>query len=720
MRDIFFGGVLVLSWAVQAALAAAWALRSLPGQEIFAWFTFVVAVAAGTIGVRKKFPAAYIANEALISFLALSAGFQMLVYAQRPQLASAAFAGVMLYALVYKLAHRRIHAAAGALWGFVWDEANRPLLRRVFTWGFAAWIAAVLYVPDMKAVEARDFLGQQFHHLDSFIAGPAFAASHGGRLNVDHTSYYGLGMPVEAALICQLWGGVSYERFLIILMWAGISYYIVLFLLLCRWLQSPLLAAGCVVLAMRAQVFQTGVVPIVWTTPQGSPMRFWWDAGVFWMVFLHLKTLRLRYVCAAAALCGVAVWHVSSTGMSLAAAFAAYLAFCVWNPHYRGFLIKKPLDWLRLAAIGALTPLIALALLWWSVGPALFSKEFLENSGEFMKFFLSCEGTGPLSDHIKNKNFIFLAVGLLLPCVYVWTMTYIGSLCRRNLVSRMHLLSALWALYGLGLYEYFVVVSSNYYAAGLPFFVVLYFWLVRILERAAAPWRRALMAAALIVPLYCMMTSHMFAAYPNAFNASRSPMVDPKVAQLLDNRLYYFNQLFIQYPNAFKLPQNSLGETDEDLRVEKDFSSDEQLKSYYRQVSDFSRDAALISSLVPAGEKAAVVSSFEIPMLMQAQRRPFFYYLPLINSRPLRMRIFVTTHMFTKLRLHKTVEQLETDKTPFIFMERIFLNRTVPRAYYWDSIDMMEFLSYIFDKYQPYQTGEFLVAMKRKDTGDSP
>ena len=99
---------------------------------------------------------------------------------------------------------------------------------------------------------------------------------------------------------------------------------------------------------------------------------------------------------------------------------------------------------------------------------------------------------------------------------------------------------------------------------------------------------------------------------------------------------------------------------------------------------------------------------------MQADRKPFFYYFPMIDSRQMRMRDFPLTSLWTAGRLKVNLRQLEEQKPPYVFMERIFLNRPVPQAYLYDSPGLMDVLNYINDGYEPVAYGRYLVAMKRK------
>ena len=161
------------------------------------------------------------------------------------------------------------------------------------------------------------------------------------------------------------------------------------------------------------------------------------------------------------------------------------------------------------------------------------------------------------------------------------------------------------------------------------------------------------------------------------------------------------------------MPLNSLGEKDEDLRIEKDFSSDEELKAYYHKETDFSQDVRLIQSLAPPQQPVALLSNYETEMLMQADRKPFFYYFRIFGSRPLRMRNFGSLDIWTKKEMNRLIGQLESARPMYVFMERIFLANPTPAQYTAYDPALMGVLDYVKSHYQPYTYGKYLVAMKR-------
>ena len=146
-----------------------------------------------------------------------------------------------------------------------------------------------------------------------------------------------------------------------------------------------------------------------------------------------------------------------------------------------------------------------------------------------------------------------------------------------------------------------------------------------------------------------------------------------------------------------------MGQTDEDLKTEDDFKSDEELVDYYHKEFDFSQDAALIARLTPPDGKAAVMSSFDMKLLMQANRKPFFYCFPLLVERPMRMRNFPSTHLHTIARLERTLKQIEEEKPEYIFMERIFLINQVSQDFYYWSSDIIALINYVRVYYEPYR-----------------
>ena len=120
----------------------------------------------------------------------------------------------------------------------------------------------LLYVPDTKAVLARMFFGEQFHHFDGCYLAPAWAFAHGSVLNVDVMTEYGIGVPVFMAWVTKLMGGLSYTHAFWFLIRGNNYLFYVMFCFLAPLARVFGLALSGVLLAIKFQMFHFGVDPV--------------------------------------------------------------------------------------------------------------------------------------------------------------------------------------------------------------------------------------------------------------------------------------------------------------------------------------------------------------------------------------------------------------------------------------------------------------------------
>lgn len=661
---------------------------------------------------------AFAAVEAVILFLLLSAAFKMIIYDYHSDLARQAFYVLLGIAAANKIFWRQVREFGKEVYRFLTDEGNAAALTRIADVVFPLIIFAVIFVPFPNAVVARNFFGEQFHHNDSFIMGPGWAFLKGCILNYDIITQYGLGMPVFLSLPTKLMGGFSYEHVFLVLLWACIIYYLLAYWLLRKWVGHPVLALSAILLGIKWQMFHTGVYPIVYMYTSATVVRYYFDIFVLLLLFFHVLRYQKHLLLWAGALAGVGIFHISSDGLYMAIAFYAYLFVHLVIPRFRKKLFPSLKDWFVLPFYALVTPLTTFVLCYWFIGPKLFLPEFWHNMGEFIQYFLSGWGVTPMTESLGNRYFLANLMSYAMPLVYVLTLIVVGSLLYLKKIRDENLFVLILCIYGLGTFHYYVARSAvtSYYAVCIPYVFILCFWLsiwLRFLRQKTA---NAVVAGVLILCVYALFTNHTFIAYPNVFNFSRNPITDPLVDQpLVNNHRPYFNHLFVETDESQKLPVNSLGEKDERLVFDPEFNSDDALVNYYRKESDFREDADLIQRLTSSDAKVPLISSFEIKMLIQADRAPFFYYFPLIISRPMSMRLFPVTSLYTVNHLKKTIDQLESAKPEYIFMERIFLQRAVPQEYEYTNPGLMPLLNYVFEHYTPAEKGKFLVAMKKKD-----
>ena len=578
------------------------------------------------------------------------------------------------------------------------------------------FIFLVIFMPDVQAVVAMQYLGDYFHNWDADVLGATYAIVHGAIPGIDVVTFYGFGASVILAKIVNGLGGFDYARLLGIVMWAGIIYFVLWFLLLRRFLASPLLAFAAVVCAMRMQMFNLRVEPIVWATMMASVFRFCFDIGVFWMLWMHMQTRRTLFLVAAAFFVSLGVFHMLSTGTYMFLVFVLYAGVSACVPCLGG---SRNLPLWRNHALAIISVWLWAGLwFYWSVGTHLFEATFLKNLVEFNTYFIKGATAGSLTVLLSGDNGVWSLGGLIYAVFYMVTFFYVAGRVIAGEARGRDVFAGLLAFYGLENNSYYILMAAQWYTMGISGIFLFFYWIAKALEKAPGPWRKRIAWGLVVIALYCLVTDRLFTRYPNLLSVSRNPLVDSRTAfRVGPQQISYVNQLWAAFPETFKLPVNSLGEKDEQVKLEIDFRDHAALKAYYAQETAWPEDTALIRRLTPEGGKAAVLSSFEVLLLQKADRRPFFYYFPLINSRPLAVRNFMVTRLFSYTQLQKTLDQLEAEKPPYIFMERIFLTPQVPQAYFYEFGDLIALIRYCLSKYEPVEVGKYLVAMKRKSGG---
>ncbi len=574
-------------------------------------------------------------------------------------------------------------------------------------------IFLVIFMPDLQAVVAMVYMGDYFHNWDASLFGGVYAVYHGAIPFIDVNITYGLGASVMLAKVLHLLGGFDYSRILGISMWIEIIYFIAWFLLLKRFYASGLLAFAAVIMAIRMQMFNNMVEPCIWVEILHSAFRVCFDAGVFWMIWMHLQTRRAVYLTAGAVFASLGIFHMLQTGTYAFLVFALYVVLSAFVPCLGGK--KDFVLWRRHALV--LTGVFLLSGLWFfmSVGPHVFAASFYKNLTGYSSYFVKGAFEGPLSAPFSGVNLGSAIGGFFYPVFCLGVFLYAAGQVVLGSAGKRGIFAGLLALYGLESHSYYMLMVTQWFTLALPGLFVLYYLAGRGLEKIPKRLARGMVWALAFVSVYCLVTSRHYPGYPNLLNFSRNPIVDERVAFRVGPRqVPYFHQLMADFPEAFKLPLNNLDQKEEGLKFEKDFADQKELKDYYAQATSWPEDVQLIRRLTPEGGSAAVFGSFEILLLQRADRKPFFYYFPLINSRPLTVRNFMVTCLFCYPQVQQILDQLENQKPEYVFMERIFLTPQIPQAYLYEYDDMISILRYILAKYQPYEAGKYFIAMKRR------
>jgi len=358
---------------------------------------------------------------------------------------------------------------------------------------------------------------------------------------------------------------------------------------------------------------------------------------------------------------GLSLLFVIDASLYQLVAFMAYLGILAFVPHYR----REAQMSFKEILFCFVAPLVIGFLLFYScLGNQLFSEVFLSNFVEKSKEFLAGLDALPFYESLERRYYFSFVLGLALPVVYILTMLFVGTLWCLRRISKDNIFVVILCVYGLALYHYYVCRSDQayLYAILIPFIFVCCYWLNILSGR----WR-LLKENGICVLLACLVVL-----------------------------LFFTNSTFISYPNfihGITFDNNEL----------------QTLNKYY----DFECDAQFIKRLTREEEKIPLISNFETAILMKADRKPFFYYFPVIRSR-MNEKEFGGTNLITLNRLNRSLDQLEKEKPRIVFIEaRLFYGKIHP-VYFVNFKSLTILIQYLSDFYAPIHTNGRLVACKRK------
>jgi hypothetical protein len=543
------------------------------------------------------------------------------------------------------------------LWGRM---TNRTIPR----WGYVLLDAGaivtlliLIFTPDLSCVLARMFSYDKFYHLDSFIMSPGWAQHNGLILNRDVTSEYSLMIPVVFDGLMKICGGFSYAHAVSLMIGLSAVYYFLLYGLWRYWLGSFALAFFAVILSVKLQFFHWGVVPLIWIYPSATPLRFLPDVFFLFCILRFTQSLRRYWLLAAAVACGLALaWTIDVGTYMYATLWMAGLAL----------IYQKGIRSLPSAVLLCLTPLlIAWGVLSIFYGALVWQGSFWNRSFEFASFFLQGWGALPITEGLKDKQFFALCMGLMIPVFYLGTFLFsLGTFLFRR--SGRYLFMVLVCVYGLGLYHYYIHRSAvtSYYAVAVPMIFVLMFWIKTLLGCCQESWQRALKIFLCAWALVGLTTGYLFTYYPNSLNLSGY-----------------------------------------DWNAEKKF---------YTEQFDFSQDASLIDALTTPQEAVPLISSFETKILMQAQRRPFFYYFPMMESEHMQGDKLRNFYLHTYASLQGTLQQLTDRKPLHVFIQARLFEGTQAQSYADSHGGFKQLMAYLRQHYQYEARGQYLTALKLK------
>ena len=136
--------------------------------------------------------------------------------------------------------------------------------------------------------------------------------------------------------------------------------------------------------------------------------------------------------------------------------------------------------------------------------------------------------------------------------------------------------------------------------------------------------------------------------------------------------------------------------------------------AFYHHEFDFSEDGAFIRRYTSPDDRVALISSYETGILMEANRKPFFYFFPMVYSEPMENLDFKGTEILTFSRMQKTLGQLENEKPTYVFIEKKLYTGQLPAGYYQHFQTLTILIRYLSSRYQPLDQGQYLLVLKRK------
>ncbi len=659
----------------------------------------------------------HLAVEGVLTFLMASAAFKLVIYDNSPWLAQWSLYVLSAIAIAYKIFGQELH--------WLSKKAMEQVNKFLHKFPTSPWINAlclliivlVIYLPDTKSVVAFMFIGECVHHFDFFIMSPGWASLHGHLPYVGVMSQYGLGVPLVWSYLAKLTGGFDYVHVLNMFMWFVIAYYILVYLFVRQWLGRISFGMMAFLLAFRLQMLHYGVSPLVWTTPSSTPLRFGLDIVWLLCLLMHLRSSRNIFLLAAGCYSGFAIFYMSTTGLCLALSYYFYLVTLWFVPYLRRYYFDTTLKrWYGVLA-GVLPAVVATGLFAAALGKDFTSPLFWKHLTEYITFFSHGHAGGvlPIYESLKYRHFWASLMGFVMPLTFLATFMYLALRVWQKKENHDVLIVLVLCVYGLVNYQYFVVRSAvtTYYVGSLPFVFISIFWLWRWIMALPQQWHQRILALALVLSAYALVTNHNYISYPNTFNFSRNPLVDPLVIQKWPDRQGYFNHMFKNIPESDKIAVNDQGNTQEDIRTEDNFKTHQELTEYFKAKTDFTTDVALIDRLTAANDQVAVLSSFETMLLIKANRGPFFYHIPLISSRPMGLRNYPADAAHSPNFLAECLGQLKLQKPRYIFMEKVFLQDKIPQTYLENNANIVGIVKFIKEHYSAAVEGEYLVAMQR-------
>ncbi len=533
-------------------------------------------------------------------------------------------------------------------------------------------LVSVLYMPDFEGVKAIIYSIDKLYHFDSFVMSPAWAYLNGFVINMDTQSIYGCGIPVVLGRLAQWIGGFSYENVIKVMTAMVILYGIGFYALLRLLSRDIILSLLGISLFISWQIFNVDPYILVW--PNRTPVRFFFDVALLLFLFFYSRRRRNIYLALAAVTTGVSSFYAHDNGIYQIIVFYSYVLYLFLSPNQR-FAEGSPKKLsIGLLLLFLLPPATFLLICGQSSGWQVLRADYWGNIISMLREFC-VNGALPFYDNLAQFRFGKFFMGCLIVSMYLITLVYLGTLDFLKKTARENVFLIALSVYGLCLFQYYVWRSSdvNYLIGCGPFILLLVFWLGELKEKLK-PSARVLFSVMILAASIAVIGS---------------------------------NENFRRCPNLLSGGRISL----------------ENNKMLMTKTLDISEDAALIKRLTRADGRVCLISSFDTAILIEAERKPFFYHAPLLRSTFFfdRNEAYGSANFFRNGdrdtgAISMSLDRLRQFQPSYVFVDKRILAKigNVP-LFYKPGYFLTEVTDYLMENYHPApEQGKYLFVLKRR------
>ena len=332
--------------------------------------------------------------------------------------------------------------------------------------GIIMILLLTIAIPDTQKAILRMTFIDNINHFDQWLMAPLWAYHKGLIPALQVFNPLNWGVPVLIHPLVSIIGGVTYGHVITVLCFLAIVYYTVFYYFLRFWL-GGLPAAFGVLLAVKLQMFHSGVNPLIWIFPGQSVLRHFFDVGVFFCLLLFARGRGELFLWLASAAVGISLGLVFDTGVYMAGALYAYLAVLAMFKETRCLLCPTPRGWRKILGLVLLPWFLMFVVLVFCFGLSVMHREFWTESFKDIPRWLNGFGAISIYSCLRDRNFFAFFVSFVPPLIYAAGAAITVSMVTFRRWSCEKLILIPLSVYGMGVYAHFLWHASiNYLLYG--------------------------------------------------------------------------------------------------------------------------------------------------------------------------------------------------------------------------------------------------------------